>query len=50
MGVSPADRESGFSGDAEMPGNGVKTAVARFLGAGVYVGIGGTGKTAYAPF
>ena len=50
MDVLPADRESGFSADAEMPGNGVKTAVARFSGCGVYVGIGGPSKTPYAPF
>ena len=50
MGVSPADGESGFSADAEMPGNGVKTAVARFSCRGVCIGIGGAGKTAYGPF
>ena len=50
MGVSVADRESGFSDDGGMPGNGVKTAVARFSGCGVYVGIGGPRKTPYGPF
>ena len=50
MEVSAAGRETGFSADVGMPGNGVKTAVARFSGGGVYVGIGGPSIGPYAPF
>ena len=50
MDVSAADRESGFSDDDGIVGNGPNRPATGFLGGGVCIGIGGPPKTPYGPF